>query len=74
MGACRETNNIVLRYKIGGIKYVKELFRFGILWKLKDKEFWEDNFMPISCKIFGHTEYFTEDKEKVCRKCHRFIK
>ncbi len=73
MGASRETNNIVLRYKLGGFKYVKSLFRGRILWILRSREFWEDNFMPLYCKLFGHTEYKTHDNESACKKCHRWL-
>lgn len=42
-----------------------------------DKTTYEDTFMPIICKLFGHKPYQPdpnfEPNEWACKRCHRYI-
>ena len=68
MGASRES----FHYKINP----KALFRWHT-WRYNRKLLFEDNFMPIVCKMFGHISYDCsegcEAPELACRRCHRYL-
>ena len=71
MGTCRESYSLFVR--------PKSWFELRN-WKWNIKLMFEDTFMPIICKLIGHSLYITEIQDNpvkvtewACRRCHRFI-
>lgn len=48
-------------------------------WKWNKKLMFEDNFMPLVCKVIGHDKYLPDVKynplttEVACKRCHRYL-
>ena len=71
MGACRESQNIF--YFIRNKNYNRAWYLMVHFNKLT----YEDSFMPIFCKIFGHKKYVPDSYyplEVACKRCHQYIK
>lgn len=71
MGACRESFNIKINPRA---TFRKSTWKYG-----HNRHLWfDDNFMPIVCRLFGHKPYQPDSKNEpndwACKKCHRFIK
>lgn len=70
MGACRESYSIKINPKA---TFRWRTWKYGYSRKL----WFEDNFMPTFCKLFGHKKYqpdeMNEPNEWACKRCHRFI-
>lgn len=71
MGACRESQNIFRMIKYGEYKKAWYFIRHF------NKVTYDDSFMPIVCKMFGHKPYQPdpnfEPDEWACKRCHRYI-
>ena len=73
MGACRQTQNLIFYIKRNNWK------EFWYFIKHFNKITFEDTFMPLICKLFGHKVIICDligDNSKVeytCKRCHRYV-